>query len=275
MTAFKVRGPAVGGPSFEAWVTDQSFATILAVGLTVSVLLVVIAVGVLTMGRLRFRAGLGGAGGDLVSLFDYATADRADDATADKAMARFSSTRITLRDSDGSTIDVWGWDRGEVTVARHDAVQNRWAQWHTDLNLLIEFPAIHDVAHEEFAVRILDTSETATKTRERWENDRADHSRLRAFEAAVDAFDRALFDGEHQAKLLGRGPSLDPVLKRVMDDAAHLVEVLRRPDTTDDDRDRTMRVLFKALKPIVGERAVEIPELDPFLMKQITTTKTK
>ncbi|WP_133066768.1 hypothetical protein [Brevibacterium aurantiacum] len=100
-------------------------------------------------------------------------------------------------------------------------------------------------------------------------------SRLQGYRAAVDAFDKALRDGEHQATILGRGPSLDPVLKRVMDDAAHLVEILRRPDTTDDDRDRTMRALFKALKPVVGDQVVKIPEIEPFVMKQITTTKTK
>lgn len=167
------------------------------------------------------------------------------------------------------------WDEAAVAVTRHDAAQTRWDQWHTDLDLLIEYPAIHDVAHEKFAVRILDTAEAATNAREAWEDQPHSTSRLQSYCVAVDAFDKALRDGEHQAKILGRGPSLDPVLKRVMDDAAHLVEILRRTDTTDDDRDRTMRALFKALKPIVGDHAVEIPELEPFVMRQLTTTKTK
>ncbi|GEB21796.1 hypothetical protein BAURA63_03719 [Brevibacterium aurantiacum] len=266
MMALKVRGPSVGGPSIEAWANDQPFSTILVVGLALAVVFAVIGFGVIMVGRLNSRAGLSGTGSDLISLYAYAAAEEAHG---------LSSTRGTLRDSDGSTIDVWGWDRGEVTVARHDAIQIRWGQWHTDLDLLIEFPAIHDVAHEEFAVRILDRSEVAAMTRKRWEIDQNDHILLRDFETAVDAFDNALRDGEHKATILGRGPSLDPVLKRVMDDAAHLVEILRRPDTSDDDRDRTMRALFKALKPIVGDRAVEIPELEPFVMKQLTTTKTK
>ncbi|WP_231445909.1 hypothetical protein [Brevibacterium zhoupengii] len=167
------------------------------------------------------------------------------------------------------------WDEGAITAARHNAAQTRWDQWHTDLDLLIDYPAIHDVAHEKFAVRILNTADAAKNAREAWEDQPHSTTRLQGYRAAVEAFDKALRNGEHQAKILGRGPSLDPVLKRVMDDAAHLVEILRRTDTTDDDRDRTMRALFKALKPIVGDHAVEIPELEPFVTKQLTTTKTK
>lgn len=178
-----------------------------------------------------------------------------------------------LTNDDSPSTDAW--DEAAIAVTRHNAAQARWDQWHTDLDLLIEYPAIHDVAHEKFAVRILDTAEAANSARDSWEAQPHSTSRLQGYRAAVDDFDKALFDGEHQAKLLGRGPSLDPVLKRVMDDAAHLVEILRRPYTTDDDRDRTMRALFKALKPIVGDQVVKIPEIEPLVMKQITTTKTK
>lgn len=167
------------------------------------------------------------------------------------------------------------WSESAVAVTRHNATMARWDEWHTDLDLLIEYPAIHDVAHEKFAVRIIDTAEEAKKARELWVEAPASTSRFQSYVTAVDVFDRALFDGEHQAKLLGRGPSLDPVLKRVMDDAAHLVEVLRRPDTSRDGRDRTMRALFNALKPVVGDRAVKIPELEPFVMKQITARTQK
>lgn len=256
----------VRGPSIEVWANDQTFETLLVVGLTIVLVFAVLEFGVIMLGRLNSHAGLSGAGSDLASLVAYASA---------KEAHRLRAAKGTLRDTDGSPIDVWGWDREVMTAARHDAVQNRWDQWHTDLDLLIEFPAIHDVAHEDFAVRSLDAAEAAMKTRKRWENYRNDYTLLRDFETAVDAFDKALRDGEHQAKILGRGPSLDPVLRRVMDDAAHLVEILRRPDTTDGDRVRTMRALFKALKPIVGDHAVEIPELEPFVMKQLTISKTK
>ncbi|SMY04325.1 hypothetical protein BSP239C_03801 [Brevibacterium sp. 239c] len=185
-------------------------------------------------------------------------------------------TRVHARSQTNDDITASNvWDEAAVAVTRHDAAQTRWDQWHTDLDLLIEYPAIHDVAHEKFAMRILDTAEAANCARDAWEGQPHSMSRLQSYRAAVDAFDKALRDGEHQATILGRGPSLDPVLKRVMDDAAHLVEILRRPDTTDDDRDRTMRALFKALKPVVGDQVVKIPEIEPFVMKQITTTKTK
>ncbi|SMX91515.1 hypothetical protein BI49514_02408 [Brevibacterium iodinum ATCC 49514] len=165
------------------------------------------------------------------------------------------------------------WSPMDIIVARHDAARKRWSQWHTDLDLLIEFPAIHDVTNEEFAVRIIDAAEAAEQAREKWEADSSE-SVITAYELAVDEFDEALRTGEKQARLLGRGPSLDPVFKRVMDDAAHLVEVMRRIDTPNDDRFRLMRALYKTLKPIIGEETAQIPELQLVTMGRLTTLES-
>ncbi|MCU4298032.1 hypothetical protein D3I60_13265 [Brevibacterium permense] len=77
-------------------------------------------------------------------------------------------TEIRLHRSFNKTRTAEVWSEPAIAVTRHNATMARWDEWHTDLDLLIEYPAIHDVAHEKFAVRIIDTAEEAKKTRELW-----------------------------------------------------------------------------------------------------------
>lgn len=146
--------------------------------------------------------------------------------------------------------------------ARHDQLDERWGRWHTDLDLLTSYPAIHDVNTEEFAVRIIDADDDA---KEAWADLKAnpdDDDLIDEYEDCVDELAEALDDGEYRAKWLGRGPALDPTMKKIMDTAAHLLDVLRREDTDAGDRDRTAKKLHSLLTPVVGEQVSRAPELE-------------
>lgn len=154
-------------------------------------------------------------------------------------------------------------------LQRHRDLDDQWGRWHTDLDLIVNYPAIHDVTHEDFAVRIIDAFDAATAARKKVDVPRPKPADLNAYEAAIDEFDTALSDGEHKAKLLHRSDALDPVLRRVMDTAAHLVDVLRRGDADADERDRAAKKLYRLLTPVVGETVKSAKELEPVRMGEL------
>lgn len=165
-------------------------------------------------------------------------------------------------------------DSIEATLADHAATEDRWARWHTDLDLLIEYPAIHDSAHETFARRIIDADDAATTART---HARAGKLPLAQYRAAVDEFTSALNDGEHQAKLIARGPILDPVLKRTMDAAETLLHKIRAytagdPTVSWAECQTAATGLTKLLDPIVETKRV--PELETAIARELETLTT-
>lgn len=160
-------------------------------------------------------------------------------------------------------------DTLEAILADHAAAEDRWAWWHTDLDLLIEYPAIHDTAHEAFARRILDADEAATTARTRAQ---AGKLPLDEYRAAVDEFTTALNEGEHQAKLIARGPVLDPVLNRIMGSAETLLGKIRAytagdPAVSWGECQVAATGLAKLLEPVVD--TTHIAELETAIAREL------
>lgn len=156
----------------------------------------------------------------------------------------------------------------------HDEASARWGEWHTDLGLLTEFPAIHDVQHEEFARRIIDAQDAARAARSRAEEHRGDRACVDRFGEAVDEFVAALDDGEHKARLIARGPALDPVLNRIMTTAETLLAKIHAYQDGDSsvswgECQVAADGLVKLLEPVVGHQAEMIPELEAAIAREL------
>lgn len=157
----------------------------------------------------------------------------------------------------------------------HEKLCDRWAEWHTDLGLLTEFPAIHDVQHEEFARRIIDAYDSAKSARTKAEAKQRD---IPVFSAAVKEFKAALDDGEYKARLIARGPALDPVLARIMTNAETLLTKIRDYQAGNAavswaECQVAAEGLTKLLKPVIGHQANAIPELEATIARELEATK--
>lgn len=152
---------------------------------------------------------------------------------------------------------------------RHAEVEKRWLDWHTDIGLITSYPAIHLVRTEEFAVRIINADDEAKSLRTKLDEQGITSDLIDSYADAVTEFADALDDGEYRAKLIARGPALDPTMKKIMDTAAHLLQVLERADTDTDDRDRTARKLYQLLEPVVGTAVADAPELEAIARREL------
>lgn len=185
-----------------------------------------------------------------------------------------SFTEPEEQDSGCSTMQ----QKFDAVAAAHDQVINRWGEWHTDLGLLTEFPAIHDVQHEDFALRIIDAQDAAVEAREKAEARKQDSGSLERFSDAVDEFTAALDDGEHKARLIARGPALDPVLNRIMTTAETLLSKIHAYQAGDiavgwGECQVAADGLVKLLKPIIGHHADAIPELEATIARELETAR--
>lgn len=163
-------------------------------------------------------------------------------------------------------------------TATHDEASARWGEWHTDLGLLTEFPAIHDVQHEAFARRIIDAQDAAREARGRAESRRDDRECVERFGEAVEEFVAALDDGEHKARLIARGPALDPVLNRIMTAAEALLAKIHAYQAGDSavswgECQTAADGLVKLLKPVVGHQAEAIPELEAAITRELEPSR--
>jgi hypothetical protein len=164
------------------------------------------------------------------------------------------------------------------TRTLHDEASARWGKWHTDLGLLTEFPAIHDVQHEAFARRIIDAQDAAREARSRAEARRDDRGCVERFGEAVEEFVAALDDGEHKARLIARGPALDPVLNRIMTTAETLLAKIHAYRAGDGavswgECQTAADGLVKLLKPVVGHQAEVIPELEAAIARELEPSR--
>lgn len=160
----------------------------------------------------------------------------------------------------------------------HDQLRSRWGKWHTDLGLLVEFPAIHDVQHEEFARRIIDAHDDANDARAKAEAGKEQSAAVTGFSAAVDEYAAALDDGEHKARLIARGPTLDPVLNRIMTTAETLLAKIHAYQAGDSavgwgECQTAADGLVKLLKPVIGHQADAIPELEAAIARELEPTR--
>ena len=145
-------------------------------------------------------------------------------------------------------------------IAKHDELLSTWDDWHNDLDLIVNFSAFHDVQHETFARTALEAHRAAEEARAKATvNDAAS---VRTYSTAVDEFATALKEADHQARLLGRH-SIDPVLKRTMDQVQILLDTFRHPSTPANQRRIAREAIYRALDPLIDTPAnIEIPELE-------------
>lgn len=160
----------------------------------------------------------------------------------------------------------------------HDQLRSRWGKWHTDLGLLVEFPAIHDVQHEAFARRIIDAHDDANDARAKAEAGKEQSAAVTGFSAAVDEYAAALDDGEHKARLIARGPALDPVLNRIMTTAETLLTKIHAYQAGDSavgwgECQTAANGLVKLLKSVIGHQADAIPELEAAIARELEPAK--
>lgn len=145
-------------------------------------------------------------------------------------------------------------------IAKHDELLNSWDAWHNDLDLIVNFSAFHDIQHEAFARTALEAHRAAEEARAKAVAD--DDESVRTFSTAVDEFESALKEADHQARLLGRH-SVDPVLKRTMDQVQILIDTFRHPSTPANQRRIAREAIYKALDPLIDAPTnIEIPELE-------------
>lgn len=165
-------------------------------------------------------------------------------------------------------------EKFDAITAIYDQLIDRWGEWHTDLGLLTEFPAIHDVQHEEFARRIIDAQDAAGEARAKAEAHKEDTGSLEHFSVAIEEFSAALDDGEHKARLIARGPALDPVLNRIMTTAETLLAKIHDYQTGSGavswgECQVAAGGLVKLLKPVIGHQADAIPELEAAIAREL------
>lgn len=158
-------------------------------------------------------------------------------------------------------------------IAReHDEHKEEWGRWHTDLDLVINYSAIHDVQHEDFAAELVEASEKANDARAQSEKNPSSQAAADRFQRAVDRFSTALDEGVHQAKLLGT-EDIDPALRRVVMRAQTLLATIRHESTTRFEKENAARALYAALKPIVGaaDGVADMPELETAIRRELVT----
>ena len=164
-------------------------------------------------------------------------------------------------------------DRFSSLAEEHDALKEEWGRWHTDLDRIINYSAIHDVRHEAFAVEIVEASEDANSVREQSARNPSSQTAADRFQKAIDRFSAALDEGVHQAELLGTN-DIDPVLRRVVLRAQSLLKVVRHTSTTRFEKENAARALYSALRPIVGhsDGRAEMPELETAIQRELEAT---